>query len=96
MKLLLKVLCAPLIAVLAVFIWVATQIVKISAVVLNFIAILTALGALCILLDGRIAHGIASLIAAFLLTPFGLPMLSIILLGQVQRVQYWIQDHVYG
>ncbi len=96
MKLLLKILCAPVIAVLAVFIWVATQIVKISAVVLNFIAILTAFGALCIFLDGRTAHGIAGLIAAFLLTPFGLPMLSIILLGQMQRLQYWIQDHVYG
>ena len=31
-----------------------------------------------------------------LFTPFGLPMFSIILLGQVQKFRYWIQDSVYG
>ena len=66
---------------------------------MNFIAITlfeaVALGAVCVLLDGRTANGIAGLIAAFLLTPFGLPMLSIMLLGLVQRLRYWIQDSVY-
>ena len=59
-------------------------------------AVATALGAICILIDGRTAHGIAGLIAAFLLTPFGLPLLSIILLGQVQKFKCWLQDRVYG
>ena len=83
MKILLKILFAPLIAVLSIFIWLASKIVQAAAIVLNFIAVATALGAICILIDGRTAHGIAGLIAAFLLTPFGLPLLSIILLGQV-------------
>lgn len=85
MKILLKILFAPVVALLSVFIWIATKIVQVSAIVLNVIAIATALGAFCIILDGRTAHGIAGLVAAFLLTPFGLPLLSIILLGQVQR-----------
>ena len=38
----------------------------------------------------------APVIAAFLFTPFGLPMISIMLLGQVQKFRYWIQDSVYG
>ena len=29
-------------------------------------------------------------------SPFGLPMFSIMLLGQVQKFRYWIQDSVYG
>lgn len=96
MKILLKILFAPVVALLSVFIWIATKIVQVSAIVLNMIAIATALGAICIILDGRTAHGIAGLVAAFLLTPFGLPLLSIILLGQVQRFKCWIQDCVYG
>lgn len=96
MKIFLKILFAPMVALLSVFIWIATKIVQVSAIVLNMIAIATALGAVCIILDGRTAHGIAGLVAAFLLTPFGLPLLSIILLGQVQRFKCWIQDCVYG
>lgn len=96
MKILLKILFAPVVALLSVSIWIATKIVQVSAIALNMIAIATALGAICIILDGRTAHGIAGLVAAFLLTPFGLPLLSIILLGQVQRFKCWIQDCVYG
>ena len=96
MKILLKILFAPVIAVLSIFIWLAAKIVQAAAIVLNFIAVATALGAICILIDGRTAHGVAGLIAAFLLTPFGLPLLSIILLGQVQRLKCWLQDLVYG
>lgn len=95
MKILLKIICVPIIAVLSIFVWLAAKLIQVSAVVLNFIAIAVALGAVCVLLDGRTANGIAGLIAAFLLTPFGLPMLSIMLLGLVQRLRYWIQDSVY-
>lgn len=96
MKILLKILFAPVIAVLSIFIWLAAKIVQAAAIVLNFIAVATALGAICILIDGRTAHGIAGLIAAFLLTPFGLPLFSIILLGQVQKFKFWLQNRVYG
>ena len=95
MKIILKILCAPVIAALSIFIWLAAKLVQFSAIFLNIIAILTALGAVYIIIDGRTASGIVGLVAAFLLTPYGLPMLSIILLGQVQRFKCWIQDKVY-
>ncbi|MGN0483402.1 MAG: hypothetical protein ACI4HI_07605 [Lachnospiraceae bacterium] len=85
MKILLKILCVPMITVLSVFVWLAAKLVQVSAVVMNFIAIAVGLGALCILLDGKTAQGICGLIAVFLFTLFGLPMISIILLGQVQQ-----------
>ena len=44
MKILLKILCAPMIAVLSVFVWLASKLVQISAVVMNFIAIAVGLG----------------------------------------------------
>ena len=96
MKILLKILCAPVIAVLSVFVWLTAKLVQASAVILNFIAIAVGLGSLCICVDGKTAQGTCGLIAAFLFTPFGLPMISIMLLGQVQKFRYWIQDSVYG
>lgn len=73
----------------------AVQLVKVSAVVLNFIAVFVALGAVYILWSGSAVQGIVGLIAAFLLSPFGLQMFSIVLLGQIQRFRYWLQDSVY-
>lgn len=84
MRLFLKILLAPIIAALTIFIWLAAKLLEVSAVILNVIAIATALSAACILLDGKTAQGIAGLIAAFLLTPFGLPLLSLILLEQIK------------
>ena len=55
MKILLKILCAPMIAVLSVFVWLASKLVQVSAVVMNFIAIAVGLGALCILFDAKTA-----------------------------------------
>ena len=95
MKFLLKILAAPIVAALSVFIFFATKLVEFSAVVLNFIAILVALGSISHIIDGRTGNGIAGLVAAFLLTPYGLPLITIMLLGQVQRFKCWIQDCVY-
>ena len=75
---------------LTVIIRIATKIVELSPVVLNFIAIVTALGAVCIIIDG-----IMGPVAAFLLTPYGLPLLTIMLPGQVQRFKCRLQDCVY-
>ena len=96
MKILLRILLAPVFALLTILIWIATKIVEISAVVLNFIAIGTALGAICIIIDGRIASGIAGLVAAFFLTPFGLPLLAMLILEGVKSIKRRIQECVYG
>ena len=85
MRLILKILFAPLIAVMTLLIWIAQKAVQLSAIVLNVIALLTALGAICIMLDGRTAHGIAGLVAAFLF-----------FLTHVEEFKEWIQNRVYG
>ena len=95
MKILLRILLAPVFVLLTILIWIATKIVEISAVVLNFIAIGTALGAICII-DGRTASGVAGLIAAFFLTPFGLPLFAMLILEGVKSVKCRIQKCVYG
>ena len=96
MKVIFKILLAPVFVLLTVFIWFATKLVELSAVVLNLIAVATAFGAICIIMDGRTASGIAGLIAAFFLTPFGLPLLAMLLLEGMKSVKCRIQECVYG
>ena len=69
---------------------------ELSAIVLNFIAIATALGAICIIIDGRTASGVAGLVAAFFLTPFGLPLFVMLILEGVKSVKCRIQECVYN
>ena len=48
------------------------------------------------LIVGPRQNGIIALILAFLISPFGLPMAAIWLLGKVQALKFAIQDRVYG
>ena len=41
-------------------------------------------------------NGIILLVMAFLISPYGLPMSAIWLLGKVQNLKFAIQDLVYG
>ena len=41
-------------------------------------------------------NGLILLLMAFLISPMGLPLAAIWLLGKVQDLKYAIQDRVYG
>ena len=79
LKLLLKILMAPVILSLTLFIWICVGIVYVSGLVLGLISMVVAL-----------------LVMAFLISPYGLPMAAIWLLGKVQDLKFTIQDFVYG
>ena len=49
-----------------------------------------------VLLTCSLQNGIILLVMAFLISPYGLPMAAIWLLGKVQDLKFAIQDLVYG
>ena len=49
-----------------------------------------------VLLSCSLQNGIILLVMAFLVSPYGLPMAAIWLLGKVQDLKFAIQDLVYG
>ena len=55
-----------------------------------------ALLGVAVLLTCSLQNGIILLVMAFLISPFGLPMAAIWLLGKVQDLKFAIQDLVYG
>ena len=84
LKLLLKILMAPVLLALTLFIWICVGIVYLSGLVLGLVSTIIAFLGVVMLIVGPRQNGIIALVMAFLISPFGLPMAAIWLLGKVQ------------
>lgn len=96
MKFVLKILFAPVIAVLVVLVSALALILNLSAWVFGIASTILGILGLAVLLLDNAANGVIILAIAFLVSPIGLPMLAAWMLGQIQRFRYFIQDAVYG
>lgn len=96
MKFVLKILFAPVIAVLVVLVSALALILNLSAWVFGVASTILGILGLAVLLLDNVANGVIILVIAFLVSPVGLPMLAAWMLGQIQRFRYFIQDAVYG
>ena len=96
LKLLLKILVAPVILALTLFVWLCAGLVYLSGLVLGLISMVIARLCVAVLLTCSLQNGIILLVMAFLISLFGLPMAAIWLLGKVQDLKFVIQDLVYG
>lgn len=96
LKLMLKILVAPVILVLTLFVWLCTGLVYLSGLVLGLISTFFAFCGVFMLIVGPQQNGVIVLLLAFLISPFGLPKAAIWLLGKVQDLKFAIQDRVYG
>ena len=96
LKLLLKIVAAPVVLLLTVAIWTCVGLVYVSGLVLGLLSMVIALLGVAVLVAYSPQNGLILLVIAFLISPFGLPKLAFWLLGQVQGLKYAIQDLVYG
>ena len=96
MRFLLKVLAAPIVAVLAVTVWLCVGILYCAGMMMGLACWVFIFIGVFALLTVSVPQGIILLVIAFLLSPLGLPMVAIRLLGKVQGLRFLIQDHVYG
>ena len=96
MKFILKILFAPVIAILAVIIWLSALTLKLSAWVFGIVSTILGVLGLAVLLLDSFTNGIIILVIAFLVSPVGLPMVAAWTIGQMQRFRYFVQDAVYG
>ena len=96
MKFALKILFAPVIAVLVVLVSALALILNLSAWVFGIASTILGILGLAVLLLDNVVNGVIILVIAFLVSPIGLPMLAAWMLGQIQRFRYFIPDAVYG
>jgi len=92
MKLLLKIIAAPFIAALTLFVWFCSAILYCSAYVLGLAGSLLGLLAVLVIVLDSVKNGLLLLLVAYLVSPLGLPMAAAWLLARVQDVKYTIID----
>ena len=96
LKLLLMIVVAPIVVTLTLFVWICLGLVYVSGLVLGLISTIIALLGIAVLITYSPQNGLILLLMAFLISPMGVPLAAIWLLGKVQDLKYTIQDRVYG
>ena len=96
MRFLLKILFAPVLAVLAVVTWFFVFVVSLSSAILCIPAAILGFFGLFIIFVDSVSYGAGLLVIAFLISPYGLPMLATWLLAKLHVLRYAIQDRIYG
>ena len=96
LKLLLMIVAAPIVVALILFVWICLGLVYVSGLVLGLISTIIALLGVAVLITYSPQNGLILLLMAFLISPMGLPLAAIWLLGKVQDLKYAIQGRVYG
>lgn len=96
MKFILKILFAPIIFIMWLITGLCSLLVRISATVLFFVAILFAVMGIITIVTGSTLRGCIGLGVAFLLSPYGLPMLATWLLALCHGFRFWLKDVIYG
>lgn len=96
MKFILKILFAPIVAILAIIAWVCGLMLSMSAWAFGIIGTILGILSLAVLLLDSVTNGIIILVIAYLVSPVGLPMMAAWMIGQLQKLRYFLQSAVYG
>lgn len=96
MKIILKILFAPIILVLWLFCGICKLFLQISSAVLCWAAILFAIAGIITIVTGSLLTGCIGLIIAFAVSPYGIPMLAALILARFYVFRYWLSDTIYG
>ena len=78
------------------FVWLCTGLIYISSLVLGLLSTVIALLGVAVIITYSPQNGVILLVIAFLISPMGLPLAAIWLLGKVQDLKFAIQDWMYG
>lgn len=95
MRLILKIIAAPVVLTLTLFVWICSGLLYVSAFVFGLAGTVVAILGVAVLVAYSPKNGIILLVIAFLVSPMGLPMAAAWLLGKIQGLRYAIQDRVY-
>ena len=96
MKVLLKIVIAPVVLLLTLAIWICVGLIYVSGLVLGLASMVGTFLGTAVLVTYSPKNGLILLAIAFLLSPLGLPKLAFWLLGKVQNFRYFLKDTVYG
>ena len=86
MKAILKVLTFPIVLILDLFTWICVGLISCSAILFKLASAILAILAVTVLITYSVQNGLILLTLAFLVSPLGLPMIAVWLLGGLQKI----------
>ena len=86
MKAILKVLTFPVVLILDLFTWICVGLISCSAILFKLASAILAILAVAVLITYSAQNGLILLTLAFLVSPLGLPMIAVWLLGGLQKI----------
>ena len=95
MRFFLKILFVPIVVILAVTVRITAFLLSLSSFIFGLAGIILAVCGVITLMIGFVPNGIAFLVLAFLVCPYGLPMLTLHLLEKAENLRLAILDKVY-
>lgn len=86
MKTLLKIAVMPVALVLDLLTWICVGLISCSAILFRVASGILAVLALAVLVTYSVQNGLILLALAFLVSPLGIPMIAVWLLGSLQKI----------
>ena len=96
MKLILKILAAPVVIILTPITWLGFLILKLSAWAFGLAGVVMTILAVAFMLLVSVKDGLLLLAAAFLISPYGIPMLTVYTLGGIQSLTLSLRSFICG
>lgn len=96
MKLLLKILLSPILGAMKLITIIGSIMIYISGMALGIISGIVAVIGVVYIVTGSVLNGIIGLVIAYLLSPYGIPMFAIMILGVIQRLRGSLHNLIYG
>ena len=94
MRIIFKIIAAPFVAILTVIGAVFTFLFCVAASILGYISGIGALLAIVMFIGGQTPGGIAFLVGAFLISPFGIPAIAEWLIVKMHGLNYALRDFI--
>ncbi len=96
MKILLKILCAPIMLAMWFAIKLGVAVTYVSGLALGIMSgVFVIIGIVYMFTEG-IVKGLIGFAIAYLISPYGLPMFAIMLLGVIHRLRENLKYVIYG
>ena len=86
MKAILKILALPIVLILDLFTWTCVGLISCSTILFKLASAILALLAVTVLVTYSVTNGLILLTFAFLVSPLGIPMIAVWLLGGLQKI----------
>jgi hypothetical protein len=96
MRVVLKILAAPVLGLLTLAVAVCSFVLMIAGIAFWILTVLAAIGGIVLLVTNHIAGGIAFLVISFLVSPYGLPALFAWLVGKLDALRYLLKEFITG